>query len=57
MLRLCDEHLRKYPKTKLPLIYPIILYTGNKKYTASRSFFELFEEQKLAKNFLQNQSK
>ena len=51
MLRLCDEHLRKHPRAKLPLIYPIIFYSGNKKYTAPKSFYELFEDKKLAKSF------
>ena len=51
MLRLCEEHNRKYPKEKLPLIYPIIVYTGKKKYTAPRSFYELFKNEELAKKF------
>ena len=54
MLRLCEEHLRKQKDKKssektLPIIYPVILYTGNKKYTAPRSFYELFENVELAK--------
>ena len=56
MLRLCEEHLRKQKGKKnsektLPIIYPVILYTGNKKYTAPRSFYELFENKELAKKF------
>ena len=56
MLRLCEEHLRKQKGKKnsektLPIIYPVILYTGNKKYTAPRSFYELFENEGLAKKF------
>ena len=56
MLRLCEEHLRKQKGKKnsektLPIIYPVILYTGNKKYTAPRSFYELFENEELAKKF------
>ena len=56
MLRLCEEHLRKQKGKKnsektLPNIYPVILYTGNKKYTAPRSFYELFENEELAKKF------
>ena len=56
MLRLCDEELRKQDKLpekekKLPLIYPVVFYTGRNKYTAPRSFYELFEDEKLAKSF------
>jgi predicted transposase/invertase (TIGR01784 family) len=49
MLRLCDAHLAKYPKSKLPCIYPIILYSGKTKYTSPLSFWELFSKPKLAK--------
>ena len=52
ILRICDEHQRKHPKSKLPLVYPLIIYTGQKKYTAAKSFYELFSDQKLAKEYL-----
>ena len=62
MLRLCDEELRKQAKLpekekKLPLIYPVVFYTGRNKYTAPRSFYELFEDEKLAKSFFTEPTK
>jgi predicted transposase/invertase (TIGR01784 family) len=55
MLRICDAHLKKHPKSKLPVIYPIIFYTGKTKYTAPLSFWELFSEPKLAKQSFTDQ--
>ena len=52
MHRIFEEHKRKHPGSKLPIIYPIILYTGRGKYNAPRSFYELFERPELAKKFL-----
>jgi predicted transposase/invertase (TIGR01784 family) len=52
ILRICDEHSRKNPASKFPLIYPIILYTGQSKYNAPRSFYDLFDDPELAKRFL-----
>lgn len=51
MLRICSEHADKHPKKKLPLIYPILLYTGKKKHTAPLLFWKLFEDPELAKSF------
>ena len=51
-LMICGEHLKKHPKAKLPLIYPMILYTGKDKYTAPLSFWEMFGNPKLARSFL-----
>jgi len=48
MLSICDAHLTNHPKSKLPPIYPIIFYTGTKKWTAPLSFWELFSDPKLA---------
>ena len=46
-----DKHLIKNKTNELPLIYPIILYTGKRPYTHSMDLFELFspEEKELAK--------
>jgi hypothetical protein len=52
ILRICDEHLRKNPGSKFPLIYPIIFYTGKTKYNAPKSFYDLFDDPELAKKFL-----
>lgn len=50
MLRICDHHLKKNKKSKtLPVIFPLIFYTGPEKYTAPLSFFDLFSDSLLAK--------
>ena len=54
MLRICSDHLKKHPNDKLPLIYPILVYTGKTKYNAPLSFWELFEKPELAKKFFTN---
>jgi len=45
-LSIMEHHLKKSKKKKLPLVVPLILYTGNKPYTYSTDFFELFEKEK-----------
>lgn len=52
-INIMDNHLRK--NKKLPIVYPIVLYTGHKKYSSVKSVFDLFaENKKLAKDiFLQ----
>ena len=51
MLRICSDHLKKNPNDKLPLIYPVLLYSGKVRYNAPLSFWELFEEPEEAKKF------
>ena len=46
MTAVMDSHIKKTGEPKLPLIYPIILYTGNKAYRHSMDLFDLFGEQK-----------
>ena len=49
MISICDMHMQKEPKPKkLPLIYPIIFYTGKRKYTAPRCIWDLFINPQLA---------
>ena len=52
IIRICDEHKKKYPKAKLPVIYPVIYYTGSKAYNSSTLIFDLFDNPDLAKNVL-----
>ena len=52
VLRLCEEHLRKSKKSKFPVVLPLVFYTGKSKYSAPRSFYELFEDKDMAKQFL-----
>ncbi len=59
MICIMEHHLHKNKgnknNCKLPIIYPIILYTGHKKYTSATSVFDLFEENKdLAKDIFLN---
>jgi predicted transposase/invertase (TIGR01784 family) len=49
MLMICDAHVTKHRKAGFPVIFPMILYTGNTKYTAPLSFWELFSDPALAK--------
>ena len=52
VLRICDDYLKKNKKDKIPLIYPILFYSGKEKYTAPLSFYDLFNNAKKAKEFL-----
>ena len=52
MLCICDRHMKQYPeKKKLPLVYPMIIYNGRKKYNVARNIWDLFEHKDLAKQF------
>ena len=51
MLRICDAHLTAHPNSKLPVIYPMILYTGKRPYSAPTSFFDMFCNPSLAKTY------
>ena len=46
-LLLCERHKKK--KNKLPLVLPMVLYNGQKKYTAPRNIWQLFDNPDLAK--------
>lgn len=46
VLAVIDHHLKKEKTQKLPLVYPLILYSGKKAYPFSVDFFDLFEDQK-----------
>lgn len=52
MLRICDDYLKKNKGGKIPLIYPILFYSGQKKYTAPLSLWSLFNNSERAKEFL-----
>ena len=55
MLDVCHKHLQSYPKDKkLPLIYPIVFYTGKAPYNASLDLWTLFTDPELAKLFFTN---
>lgn len=41
-----DQHLKKSKDKKLPLVVPLVLYTGQKPYTYSTDLFDLFGKEK-----------
>ena len=52
MLCICNRHMKQYPEDKkLPLVYPMIIYNGRKKYNVVRNIWDLFENKDLAKKF------
>ncbi len=61
MLLLCEKHrdanknksnVKHAKDNKLPLICPIVVYANDKPYNAPRSFWELFEDGKTAKEMM-----
>ena len=45
MMGIMEEHLRSSKRKELPLVYPIVFYTGKRPYTHSLDLFDLFPEQ------------
>ncbi len=41
-----DLHRKQYPKTPLPVVYPIVIYAGKKIWNAPLNFFDLFGKNK-----------
>ncbi|WP_425360049.1 Rpn family recombination-promoting nuclease/putative transposase [Candidatus Tisiphia endosymbiont of Ceraclea dissimilis] len=55
MINICDRYLTTNPKAKrLPLIYPLIIYNGKKKYNAPLNIWNLFSHPDLARGFWTN---
>ena len=55
MVNIMEHHIKKTKKAKLPLVVPLVIYTGNSKYNYSTNLFDLFGANKdLAKNILYN---
>ena len=50
ILLLAERHIDK--KEKIPLIFPLVVYAGKAKYTATRNLWSLFEYPELAKKLL-----
>ena len=53
ILKICDLYISQNNGKELPLppIVPLIIYTGKTSYTATRSFYDLFEEPEMIKKF------
>jgi predicted transposase/invertase (TIGR01784 family) len=45
MMGIMEEHLRSSKTKELPLVYPIVFYTGKRPYNHSLDLFDLFPEQ------------
>lgn len=45
MMRVMEMHLKRYPKSPLPIVYPLVIYTGEKFWDAPRDIFALFGDQ------------
>ena len=55
MINICDRYLIENPKSKtLPLIYPIVFYNGQEQYNVSKNLWDLFSNNKLAKDIWGN---
>src|SRR5262245_52206582 len=42
--RIMDMHLKQNPKSPLPIVYPMVIYTGEKEWESSKDIFDLFQE-------------
>jgi predicted transposase/invertase (TIGR01784 family) len=48
-----ELHHKRYPKSPLPIVYPLVIYTGEKLWDAPRVIYDLFGDQReLAKEVL-----
>jgi predicted transposase/invertase (TIGR01784 family) len=45
IIRLMELHLQRYPGNPLPIVYPILVYSGEQKWDAPLEIFELFGNQ------------
>lgn len=52
-VRIMEMHKKQFPKDPLPLVYPIVVYSGEKPWDAPLDIFSLFgEEEAFAKEWL-----
>jgi predicted transposase/invertase (TIGR01784 family) len=52
-IRLMEAHLRQHPDEPLPLVYPLVVYSGERPWDAAFEIFPLFGEQEaLARQWL-----
>jgi len=55
MISICEKFLKDNPKSKyLPLIYPIVFYSGKSSYNVATKLSDLYENKELAKEILVN---
>lgn len=46
MIAIMEDHLKRTGETSLPIVYPMIMYSGKSKYNYSTNLFDLFETRK-----------
>ena len=52
-VRIMETHRKRFPKKPLPLVYPLVVYSGDQVWDAPRDIFSLFgEEEALAREYL-----
>jgi len=52
-VRIMETHLRQHPKDPLPLVYPMVIYTGDEPWNAPLDIFPLFaDSENLARELL-----
>ena len=55
MISICEKFLKDNPKSKyLPLIYPMVFYSGKSSYNVATKLSDLYENKELAKEILVN---
>jgi predicted transposase/invertase (TIGR01784 family) len=52
MISIMEHHIHKTGTDRLPIVYPIIFYTGSKNYNHSTNLFDLFGNKELAQDIL-----
>lgn len=52
MIAIMDDHLKSTQSNTLPIVYPMIFYSGTKFYNYSMDVFDLFENRELALEIL-----
>ena len=52
-VRIMEMHRKKYPRSQLPLVYPLVLYSGEKIWNAPMDIFAMFgKDEALAREYL-----
>jgi predicted transposase/invertase (TIGR01784 family) len=51
-VRIMETHRKQYPKDPLPLVYPMVIYTGDEPWDAPLDIFPLFGDEELARELL-----
>ena len=52
IIAIMENHLNKTGEDELPIVYPLIFYTGDKNYNYSTNIFDLFSNKELAQDTL-----